>query len=181
MSRRDLIEKLDPLPARPFDGVVFRSHSSSYAALSGEGARVKGGRWNPPNSFPVIYTALDEETVAKEIGRSARKLGLQPTDLLPRELTKVNATLSRVLDLADQDIQRSSGLTLTVITDDDIRICQAVGDAAHYLGFEAILAPSAAGGTRNLSIFVNRLQASSRLDIVATTTIDTKAFALLMA
>jgi hypothetical protein len=43
------------------------------------------------------------------------------------------------------------------VTDDDVRICQAIGDAAHYIGFEGILAPSAASPGDALSIFVNKL------------------------
>lgn len=173
MSRRSLIEKVDELVPIAFEGKVFRSVAPAYAALSGEGARLHGGRWNPPSSFPVIYTSLDTGTAVLEVTRTAMRIGLLETDLLPRVLMTIRTKLGRVLDLSDPEVLRKAALTPSVLTDDDVRICQAIGDAANYLGFEAVLAPSAAAPGRTLAIFPNRLRASSSLEIVGKEILET--------
>lgn len=172
MSRRSLIEKLDRVPSAKFDGIVLRSVSPGYSPLSGEGARAYGGRWNPKDSYPTLYTARDPATVALEIGRTARKLGFSVSDLLPRRLVTIRLAIRTVLDLTDKDVLASAGYTRAVLLDDDIRICQAIGDAAHYLGFEAIRAPSAAGPGETIAVFINRLGADSSLDVIANELID---------
>lgn len=172
MSRRSLIEKIDGLPALTFAGDVLRSVSPGWSPLSGDGARVNGGRWNPPNSFPVVYTALDAGTAAMEIRRTARRFGVPETSLLPRYLVTIRVSLTQVLDLTDLRVLGAAGLTPAVLTDDDLRICQAVGDAAHYIGFEGILAASAAAPSTTLSIFPNRLKPSSSLEVIRTELLD---------
>lgn len=132
--------------------------------MSGEGARIQGGRWNPPNSFPVLYLALDRATAAAEFYRRAEREGRPPADLLPRRLYRYRVELDGVLDLPDPDGLGKAGLSLTAVSSDHLSSCQAVGDAAHYLGFEAILAPSATGAGRNLAVFFDRLRPGSTVD-----------------
>lgn len=166
MSRRSLIEKVDRLPSRTFARTVFRNVAPGYPAISGEGARRFGGRWNPPKSFPVLYTASGPETAALEVRRTATKLGVREGSLLPRNLISLDVSLGRVLDFTDSEVLHQAGLTEQVLVDDDVRICQALGDAAHYLGYEGVLSPSAAGPGDTLAIFLNRLRATSRLESV---------------
>jgi hypothetical protein len=44
--------------------VVYRSSSPPYAnrqdLLTGVGSRIAGARWNPPGSFPTVYTSRAE-------------------------------------------------------------------------------------------------------------------------
>ena len=172
MSRRSLIERIGTLPARPLRSVVFRSTSPGYSALGGEGARVKGGRWNPPTSFPVLYVSSDPSAAAGEIARTARRYGVALNSLLPRQLTTIRVELGRVLDLTDPTNVALAGLTPAALSGDDLRICQAVGDAAHYLGFEALLAPSVAAPATTIAIFLNALRATSSIEIVGTEILD---------
>jgi RES domain-containing protein len=165
VSRRSLIERIDGLPTREYSGVLFRNVAPGYPGLSGEGARRIGGRWNPRNSFPVLYTATDIGTAALEVLRTAAKLGISEQDLLPRNLVTIVVSLNRILDLTDAAVRQEAGISTAVLKDDDTRICQAIGDAAHYLGFEGVLANSAAGPGETLAIFLNRLRARSRLDV----------------
>lgn len=155
------------------EAVVYRNTSPGYEALSGEGARVRGGRWNPPGRFPVLYTASDPGVAAAEIGRTAERYGVAVESLLPRNLTTIRVSLVRVLDLTEDSVLTLVPLPLAAASDDDLRLCQAVGDAAHYLGFEAILAPSAAapGGT-TLAIFVNSLGARSAIESIKIELLD---------
>jgi RES domain-containing protein len=85
-----LIEQLTPVA---YAGHAYRHLAPGYSAYSGEGARAAGGRWNPPNSFPVLYLALDEDTVTAEVIRHAARTGRRPEDLLPRLLYRYQLDL----------------------------------------------------------------------------------------
>ena len=52
---------------------------------------------------------------------------------------------------------------------DDPKQCQEIGGAAHHLGLEGILAPSATGSGTVLAVFVERLLPDSQLELVKTT------------
>jgi RES domain-containing protein len=143
----ELVKALDAIGPVPWSGRVLRHHAPRYGALDGEGARANGGRWNPPDSFPVVYTALDRETVDRELARLARRAALPVDALLPRRLATIEVTLTRVLDLTDAPTRRRLGIGKTELEADDWAGTQAIGQAAHDAGFEAILAPGAEGGT----------------------------------
>lgn len=159
-----LIELLDELPRSVFRGEAFRHQGPGYHPLSAEGARIQGGRWNPPNSFPVLYLALDRSTAAAEFYRRAEREGRPPEQLLPRRLYRYRVELEAVLDLTGRDALTHAALSPTDISSDDLSRCQAVGDAAHYLGLEAILTPSATSAGRNLAVFFDRLRSGSTVE-----------------
>jgi RES domain-containing protein len=141
-----------PLPWR---GRVLRHHAPRYSALDGEGARAHGGRWNPPGSFPVVYTAIDRGTVDRELARLARRAALPIEALLPRRLATIEVSLQRVLDLTDASVRRRLGIRAGDLVAEDWTRTQALGQAAHDAGFEGVLAPGADGG-RTLAIFRDR-------------------------
>ena len=78
MARRQLIEALGRISPTPYAGRVFRHIAPGYQPLSGEGARAMGGRWNPPQSFPVLYTSPSLDVVVAEIRRKAQRAGFAP-------------------------------------------------------------------------------------------------------
>ncbi len=161
---RSLVRALDRVAPTAWKGIVLRHHAPRYGAMDGEGARANGGRWNPPQSFPVVYTALERTTVDAELQRLARRTGLPVGSLLPRRLTRIAVDLTKVLDLTDRTVRRRLGLTLRRLTDDDWSATQGIGQAAQFLGYEAILAPGADGGT-TLAIFGEALRDPTRLSI----------------
>jgi RES domain-containing protein len=168
VASSELIEALDRLPRTQFEDVAVRHIAPGYLPLSGEGARVHGGRWNPPGSFAVLYTALDRATMLGELERAARRQGLSIGDLLPRNEVTYDVFLTRVLDLRDASNRAAVGLSEEDIADDNWSQCQEVGDAAHYVGFDAILSPSAIGSGETLAIFLDLLIAATRLEVVST-------------
>jgi RES domain-containing protein len=162
-----LVAALDRHGATTFEGVAYRHVAAGRDPLSGEGARLAGGRWNPPLSFAVLYLALEMNTAVAEFHRLATKQGLAPADFLPRELFTYRARLQRVADLRDDTLAEAVGLSRSGIRADAPSAAQAVGQAAHHAGFEAILAPSAACDGAVLAVFLDRLLADSRLKPVA--------------
>ena len=163
MANPALVARVDALPATPFAGDAFRHQPPRYDPRSGRGARIQGGRWNPPDSFPILYLGLDRQTVLDEFLRLARRSNRDPEDFLPRVLYRYDVSLTNVLDLREPDALDAVGLTTSKIASDDLRPCQDVGDAARHAGREGILAPSAAGPGVVLALFVDDLGARSRI------------------
>ena len=156
MKRAAVVAAVSRLPAGPFGGTGFRHLATGYQPLSGEGARVTGGRWNPPDSFPVLYLGLDRQTTVAEFRRLAAKQGRAPSDFLPRDLCSYEVRLQHVLDVRGADTRRNVGLS-SELDGNDLAASQAVGEAAHLVGFEAILAPSATGSGEILAVLLDRL------------------------
>lgn len=164
MPSPKLVASVDRLPATNFAARAFRHQAARYDPLSGRGARINGGRWNPPNSFSVLYLALDEVTVALEFRRHAARQGRSVTHFLPRTLYAYDLTLQNILDLQDEEARRVMGVTTNQITSDDLRPCQHVGEAAQHVGREGILAPSATGVGMVLAVFLDSISAGSSIE-----------------
>ena len=163
MTRPTIFELVDSLGSVPFNGVVFRHIAPHRPCTSGEGARQAGGRWNPPDSFPVLYTGLTEPTVIEEFYRLAGRSSLPPESFLPRTLCVLDVELEAVLDLRNRESISTVGLTLDQLSSYSMEDCQRVGEAAHRLGLEGILAPSATAIGEVLAIFELNLRNNSRV------------------
>jgi RES domain-containing protein len=174
LERRELLERIDRIAPVGFDGEVVRHIAPGYLPLSGEGARIHGGRWNPPDSFPTLYTALTRETMLDELERAARRQALNVADLLPRVEVRYTVTLRRVLDLRDAETRARVGLTEEDLTADDWAACQVVGEAARRVGLEGIIAPSAASAGNVLVVFLDQIAPGSTLEVRSTRPLSTE-------
>lgn len=158
-----LVELVDSLERTSFEGEAFRHIAPAYNPLQTDGARIRGGRWNPPESFPTLYLALDESTTAAEFRRFAQRQSRTVEDLLPRVVYRFRVRLGDVLDVTTPQALNALDIT-DAIPADDMSRTQAVGEAAHYVGLEAILAPSATRTGHILAIFFDRLRADSAVE-----------------
>lgn len=131
--------------------------------MSGEGARIAGGRWNPKRSFAVLYLGLEIRTVVAEFHRLASRQGVAVASFLPRVLYRYEVELNNLLDLRDSEVREAVGITLNEMASDDLTACQALGEAAFSAGREGLLAPSATGSGEVLAVFLGRLSSESRL------------------
>lgn len=159
-----LVELVDRLERQSYSGECYRHQGPGHPPLNTEGARIHGGRWNPKESFPVLYLAQTENTAAAEFFRLAEKHGMKPSALLPRRLFRYSVELNAVLHLTHPSALEAVDLTLADISDDDATKCQSVGDAAHYAGFEAVIAPSASGIGDIVAVFFDQMKAGSRVE-----------------
>jgi len=160
---QQLLARIDAIEPIPFAGQAFRHIAHDRHPLSGAGARTHGGRWNPPDSFSTLYLALDRETTVREFYRLVKRQGRSPEDFLPRRMYRYDVALAAVLDLRDPSTRAALQLSDLDLTANDAAKCQQLGEAAHYLGLEGILAPSATGEGTVLAVFFDRLHADSQV------------------
>jgi len=154
--------EIDPLKVAAarlgrYEGRVWRHLSPRHDPLSGEGARINGGRFNPPGSFPVLYMCATRPCAVAEIRRLGERQAIGVEGLLPRHLYSYDIILDLVLDLTDAEVRATVGMGLDVLTDPDWTSCQELGTTAHALGVQAILSPSATAVDDVLAVFVQQL------------------------
>jgi len=159
----ELAARIRSVAFRALSATAFRHVAAGADPRSGLGAKIHGGRWNPPDSWPTIYLGFSEATVRAEWARAASRQGLTLEDFLPRDLYAFDLELAEVLDLRDPAARRS------VEPDQALRttaqaFCRRIGAAAHAVGAEGVAAPSATGEGDVVAIFLDRLRPSSRLE-----------------
>ncbi len=144
--------------------VAYRNQAKGFDPRSGDGARRRGGRSNPPHSFPVLYLCSSRPCVVAELTRQAERQGLDVDALLPRELFGISVDLDKVLDLTEVATLEALGIEPLDLVREDHRFTQEIGEAAHEHAFQAIRSPSATGVDDILAIFPERL-AGAMLDV----------------
>lgn len=143
----DLVQRISDLGTTTWSGTTYRHTAPRRDPLSGTGARLNGGRWNPRGAFAAIYLAHPGAACIAELERMAELTNVSVADALRvgRTLHTIEAHQVRVLDLTSQTSQSAIGLEVGDIADDDHTACQAIGQAADFLGYQGVLAPSATG------------------------------------
>lgn len=156
-----VVRRVDTVDPVRLTARLFRLMSGRYNPLSGEGARTVGGRWNPRDSFPTLYLASTRETAVAEVERSFAVQGRSLREAVGLVVYEYEVELQAVLDLTAVSALEVVGLTLDSVRASDRAPCQAVGDAAHFVGLEAIRAPSAAGSDDTIALFLDKQRPES--------------------
>lgn len=164
----DLVQRINDLGPTPWSGTTYRHTAPKRDPLSGTGARLNGGRWNPRGAFAAIYLAHPGSACIAELERSAELTNISVDDALRsgRTLHTIQAHAVQVLDLTSDHSRSAIGLEVSDIADDDHTACQAVGQAADFLGYQGVLAPSATGTGLVLAAFEARL-GSGQLEVAS--------------
>jgi RES domain-containing protein len=145
---------------KAFAGLVYRHQGPRHDPRSGEGARINGGRYNPPDSFPVLYLCLTRACAVAELTRLGRRHVVGLEGLLPRHLYGYDVEVTRVLDLTDAATRAHVAVSEPELVGEGWAATQALGTAAHDSGFQAVLAPSATGVDQVLALFPELAPAS---------------------
>lgn len=157
----ELVATIDQLPRTRWSGSGWRHLRLGRDPLSGSGARIQGGRWNPPNSFAVLYLGTSRETLSAEFARLVSRQPFRTSDLFPRAIYEYAIALDDLLDLRSTESLTAVGLTEHTARSDDLASCQAVGEAAFAAGRTGILVSSATGTGDVLAVFAERLRGPS--------------------
>lgn len=114
------------------------------------------GRYHRQGGPGVWYASNSEAGAWAELFRHFSAEGIDPFEL-QRRVGSVTVELV-VLDLTDEEVRASLGVTEADLVSDDYTLTQLVADAARTAGFDGILAPGAAlGDTRTLAVFAYAL------------------------
>ena len=135
--------------------------SAQRDPLSARGARLYGGRWNPPG-LAVLYASLEESVALAEFERGAALLGVAPSDRYPARLARL-AVACEVVEATRREALGALGID-TLTASSPRSLTQPIGAAAAELGIEALLVPSlVAPGTNTVFVLGNL---SERIELV---------------
>jgi RES domain len=136
--------------------------------LSPEHARQRGGRWNPPASFGVVYLNASVELARAQVRHRLERRGIRPEDLDPYGgpmLAHARVPTAEYVDAVTHDGLVDLGLPTTYPVDErgapiPHRVCQPIGQAAWDAGESGIACRSAATsappGAEELAFFARR-------------------------
>ncbi|WP_248243309.1 RES family NAD+ phosphorylase [Microbacterium kunmingense] len=157
----DLVQRVDQLGHARWTGVTHRYTTANRDPLSGAGARLFGGRWNPKDIFATVYLATPLSACMGEVERMAHSQGTTPEVMLRAAylLHTIDVADIPIIDLRTDEALAHVGLTRADIEDPDWTACQSVGNAAWFLGHAGVLAPSATGNGYVLAAFETRASA----------------------
>ena len=148
------VEQVATAPQISYLGEAFRHMAARWEEpLSGEGARIHGGRFNPPDSFPVLYLCTTRSCAVAELRYRGERLVIGIEGLLPRVLFRYEVSLDRVLDLTSDSTLQHFAVTTAQISGTDVAIPRQIGEVAYATGSQAIRAPSATGVDEVLAVF----------------------------
>jgi hypothetical protein len=120
--------------------------------LSGAWSWARGGRWNPPEGFEVVYLNQTVEVARAQVRRKLEPLAIGPEDLDPRSapvLVGTDVPEAPYVDAVSEAGLRSLGLPPTYPLDEDGAVvdhstCQPLGVKAQAAGEPGIATHSAA-------------------------------------
>lgn len=168
----DLAVAISTAQRRPYSGTCYRQQSPKYDPLSGEGARMQGGRFNPPNSFAALYLCSTPGCAAAEFMRFATDHPIGPAGLLPRSLYRYAVDFSNVLDLTDLATLDHLDVAPDRLLQEDRKLTHAIGELAHQFLYQGVLNGSATGVDSVLSVFTDNLRSGRLLPELETTWTD---------
>jgi hypothetical protein len=134
-------------------GRHFRVAEPSWSdPLSGEYSRARGGRWNPPGAFGVVYLNATVEVARAQVRKRLGPLAIGPEDLDPDAapiLVETDVPTAPYVDAVTDAGLRSLGLPAEYPLDRHgaevgHETCRPLGVAAQAAGEPGIVARSAA-------------------------------------
>lgn len=147
-----LLDLLDAHEGVSFEGSVWRIVRAGRDPLQGFAA---GARWDP-GTFDVLYTSLAREGALAEIHFHLTRQPVFPSRLRS-VLHRLRVETRRTLRIADLAALEGLGVARESYPGLSYARCQEIGDAAQFLGFDGILAPSARWECHNLILFLDRI------------------------
>lgn len=170
MERRardlELLDLLDTHQGVPFEGEVWRIVREDREPLLGYPA---GARWDP-GSFDVLYTSLEREGALEEIHFHLSRQPVFPSKIRSR-LHRISVRTQRTLRIADLGELDALGVAPETYGSLSYERTQEIGDAAAFLGFDGLLAPSARWPCQNLVLFTESF-APADLSVAASEPVD---------
>lgn len=115
-----------------------------------------GGRYNPAGEFGVLYLAVSPRCAYAELLKQVDGI---KEDLPALVVGTFRLDLRKCFDLTDVHVQKSLGVTpADLIIPADFQLTHQISQVVRKIGFEALLAPSAASEEcKNLVVYKDKL------------------------
>lgn len=157
-----LLDAIDVFDREPFTATVWRVVREGRDPVLGIASR---SRWCN-GTFDVLYTSLDEAGAVAEVHAL---LSLQP--VFPSKIRwfahKLKVSATQTLNLASLPTLGRLGVDTSRYGERDYRRTQEIADAAYFLGFDGLIAPSARWRCSNVVLFTDRIP-PGRIEILET-------------
>ena len=147
-----LLDAIDAFGREALDAEVWRVVRSGRDPALGGPSR---SRWCN-GSFDVLYTSFERDGAIAEINAL---LSLQP--VFPSKdrwvVNKLKVSAAQTLRLAELPALARLNVDTARYRERDYRRTQEIADAAYFLGFDGLIAPSARWSCLNLVLFTDRI------------------------
>jgi RES domain-containing protein len=155
-----IIDFLEAIPKQPFEGSAWRVVRSDRDPLRGSSPK---GRWDD-GSFDVLYTSLKADGAVAEVNfHLARGQPLFPSQMEFR-LFELDVRLLQAITLPNRDSLANLGIDMSnygslgyARKEEEYAISQMTGEAAHFLGADALVVPNARLPCTNAVLFLDRM------------------------
>jgi hypothetical protein len=162
----DLLDALDELPRVAVHDSVWRVVRSGQAPLL---CRPSLGRWDLGH-FDVLYTAFDADGAISEMYFHLSRQPVFPSTI-QFTLNEIEVTTRSTLKFADLGELEPLGVSPDEYPSLLCERTRQIGDAAAFLGFDGIIAPSARWNCLNLVVFCDSLTPDD-LSLTGSRTVD---------
>ena len=155
-----LLDAIEAATATKFEGSVWRVVRGDRDPLRSSSP---GGQWDD-GTFDVLYTSLEADgALAEMYFHIMRGQPIFPSQMVFC-LFELDVELDRIFELADLTALRALGVDGSrygslqyARKQEEYPRLQDIGEAAHFLGFEGLIAPSARSECQNLVVFTDRI------------------------
>ena len=155
-----LLDQIDSLQREPFSQDVWRVAREGRDPVIGAPS---DSRWCD-GSFEVLYTSFERHGAIAEL---FALLSLQP--IFPSKLSffvhRLRVVARQALKFVDLSQLAEVGVDIGRYKERDYSSTQAIADAAYFLGYDSIIAPSARWSGLNAVLFTDRI-APAEIEIV---------------
>jgi RES domain-containing protein len=150
-------------------GIVYRACNPAETNLAKTAAssRDDPGRFSTAD-VGAVYLAHDPDTAIAELRRTTEREGKSLVDAHPCAIIAIALDVDSIVDLSAPGALTAWGLTAEDLKSDDMHCCRTAAERIAATGAQGVRWPSAAARGHSLAIFVDRVQPSSRLQVVRT-------------
>lgn len=148
-----LLDALGEIDGQPFEGRMWRVVRVGRSVLDGSRG---AGRWNPA-SLSVLYGAEEADGALAEMHYHLNRGQSVFPSRMQHDLFELRVTTKTTLVLADMDALVRLGVDAARYGEMLYGRTQEIADAAAFMGFDGLIAPSARWPCRNIVLFLDAI------------------------
>ena len=165
---RELLDTLEAIGSKPFEGEVWRTCIRGRNPLQGSTAP---GRWNAAGEMEVLYTSLEQDGALAEIGFRLSQEPVWPSRL-EHDLYRLSVKTEKSLHIDSLPALARLGVDVARYASFDYGQTQAIAAAARFLEFDSLIVPSARSPATHLVLILDTLADIDGLRVLDSTPVD---------